>query len=95
MNISTCGLVCDECPFFKNGCDGCFNVIGKPFWTADTPGFSICPLFDCAVNQRKYRHCGDCEELPCQKFYDLKDPNSTEEEHLASIAKRKDQLKRP
>jgi hypothetical protein len=48
----------------------------------------ICPLYDCSVNSKKFRNCGDCAELPCKMFRDMKDPNSTDEEHQKSLITR-------
>lgn len=28
-------------------------------------GKSECDIYECCINQRKYGHCGQCEELPC------------------------------
>jgi hypothetical protein len=88
MNISSCGLICDECEFFGKTCDGCKAVKGQTFWAKEMMPTKTCPLFDCAVNQRKYSDCGDCKELPCELFLKMKDPNSTEEEHQESLKKR-------
>jgi len=91
--ISACGLICNECQFFNNLCKGCFAVEGKTFWAVDQVPEKICQLFNCAINQRKYSNCGDCLELPCKKFTDLKDPSISEEEHRLSIKKRVDILR--
>jgi hypothetical protein len=88
MNISACGLKCDECQFYNKECKGCFATTGKPFWTADVNTPDICPLFDCSVNSRNLKNCGGCGELPCNMFVNLKDPNSTDAEHQESIQKR-------
>lgn len=93
MSISACGLICNDCHFFKNLCTGCFNVKGKPFWAKEATANGICQLFDCSVNQRGYRNCGDCIDLPCQMFLDLKDPNISQEEHEKSIEQRVKVLK--
>jgi hypothetical protein len=92
MVISACGIICDSCPFYNKGCIGCNEVKGKPFWTKDMPT-GICQLFDCAVNIKQYKSCGECPELPCKLFYELKDPNISEEEHQASIINRVKVLK--
>ena len=86
--ISACGLICTDCPFYNNPCLGCYKVEGKTFWAIDHLPGKICPLFDCSINQKSFSNCGDCNELPCQKFTDLKDPSISEEEHKTSIAKR-------
>jgi hypothetical protein len=40
------------------------------------------------VNTRKYRNCGGCSELPCKMYREMKDPNTTDEEHQRSILRR-------
>jgi len=93
MLISACGLICNECPFFEKDCKGCFAVEGKTFWAADAMPNGTCSLFDCSVNTRKYKNCGACAELPCKMFTDLKDPNSSEEEHQKTLIERVKRLK--
>ncbi len=93
MLLSACGLLCDECHFFNDACQGCFSLQGKPFWTKEATTSGICPIYDCSINDREYKDCGDCDELPCKIFLDLKDPNITEEEHKESIEKRVSVLK--
>ena len=44
-----------------------------------------CPIYDCAVNKRGYKTCGECAEVPCQLFYDWKDPSMSDEEHNKAI----------
>jgi len=92
--VSACGLMCNECPFFNNQCSGCFKVEGKTFWAIDHLPEKVCPLFDCSINQKGFSSCGDCSELPCQKYNDLRDPSISEEEHIASISKRVEVLRR-
>jgi hypothetical protein len=53
----------------------------------------VCPLYDCAVNQRGYKDCGECAELPCATFLQMKDPAISDEEHQRMIAVRVDLLK--
>ncbi|HOZ30727.1 MAG TPA: DUF3795 domain-containing protein [Bacteroidales bacterium] len=93
MNISACGLICDNCQFFNKECTGCHQTKGKPFWTAFQENVSVCPLYDCSVNKKNLKDCGGCNELPCKLFYNLKDPNTTEEQHLESIKTRVSVLK--
>jgi len=56
------------------------------------PG-KTCPLYDCSVNQRKFKDCGGCAELPCKLFLEMKDPNSTDEQHKEGLVKRVATLK--
>jgi len=94
MNISACGLICNDCQFHNNQCAGCYEVKGKTFWAKEVIPGGICPLFDCSINNKNYKSCGDCNELPCQRFMDLKDPNISEDEHMEMIKKRIEVLKK-
>jgi hypothetical protein len=93
MVLSCCGLVCDECEFFGKNCDGCKAVNGQTFWAMEMMPTKTCPLYDCAVNQRHLADCGKCGELPCQTFRNMKDPNSTEEQHRQGLIDRVARLK--
>ncbi|MFN8239463.1 MAG: DUF3795 domain-containing protein [Bacteroidales bacterium] len=88
MILSVCGLKCDECEFFGKTCDGCVKVKGSTFWAKEMMPNKVCPLFDCAVNKKGFRNCGDCSELPCELFRNMKDPNSTDEEHQRMLGVR-------
>lgn len=91
--LSVCGLLCNECRFFTEPCPGCHAVKGATFWASKAMPHGICPLYYCASNEKKYRNCGECSELPCKKFMDLRDPDITEEEHARSIRERVGRLK--
>ncbi|MEI6123868.1 MAG: DUF3795 domain-containing protein [Bacteroidota bacterium] len=92
--ISACGLVCTECEFFLNQqCHGCYAVKGATFWAKEMMPTQVCPLFDCSVNSRGYRSCGNCEELPCATFLQMKDPSISDEEHTKQLAVRQQRLK--
>ncbi|MBF0545707.1 MAG: DUF3795 domain-containing protein [Candidatus Riflebacteria bacterium] len=93
MNISVCGLVCNECQFFQKNCNGCQKVKGETFWAQEMPG-KTCPIFACSINTKHYQNCGSCTDLPCQTFRDLKDPNIPEEEHKKMLIKRVERLKK-
>jgi hypothetical protein len=88
MNLSACGLICDECEFFNKTCTGCHYVKGSTFWAKEMLPNKVCPMYDCSVNIKKFKDCGDCPELPCKIFLEMKDPKSSEEEHQQSIIKR-------
>jgi hypothetical protein len=93
MTTSACGITCTDCPFYEKECEGCYKVKGKTFWASDATSNGVCPLFNCAVNTHSYKSCGDCPELPCKTFHELKDPNISEEEHIKSIGTRVRALK--
>ena len=93
MLLSACGLICDECEFFNKTCTGCINVKGSTFWAKEMMVTKVCPMYDCSVNKREYKNCGGCKELPCNLFREMKDPNSTEEEHRKSVITRVTRLR--
>lgn len=93
MLLSSCGLICDECEFYGKQCKGCIAVQGQTFWAMENMPNKTCPLYHCAVNEHGYKSCGECAELPCKMFREMKDPNSTEEEHQQSLIQRADRLK--
>lgn len=88
--ISCCGVICSECEYYPNDCGGCPQIEGKAFWLQYTGG-SICEIYDCCINHRKLRHCGQCPEYLCQR-YDLDDPTKTPEENAAGRKLQKAQL---
>jgi len=58
MNLSICGIDCDECKYkAENDCQGCRAIKGTPFW-------GECALYICAI-KKNLPHCGKCEEFPC------------------------------
>ena len=91
MLLSPCGIDCESCEYAES-CSGCFAIEGKPFYIKDF-GMEVCPLYDCPVNQKGYKSCGECPDLPCQLFYDWKDPSMSDEEHINSINARVKALK--
>jgi hypothetical protein len=93
MLLSACGLRCDECEFFGKQCAGCHAIKGQTFWAMEMMPDKTCPLYQCSVNKKGYKDCGDCSELPCKMFREMKDPNSTEEEHQRMLKVRTDLLK--
>ena len=93
MILSACGLICSDCEFFKNQCQGCHAVKGQTFWALEHMPAKVCPLFDCSVNTRNFNDCGDCTEVPCQMFREMKDPNSSDEEHRQGLIDRVARLK--
>jgi hypothetical protein len=88
MHISACGLICDECEYFNQQCSGCNGVKGRTFWAVQSMPNKTCPLYFCAVETHHLHHCGECPELPCSKYFEMKDPKSSEEEHKTGIVQR-------
>lgn len=100
MNISVCGIDCDiACEICNkheelatNHCKGCNAIEGKIFWTKYL-GIDTCPIYNCCVNEKQLEHCGKCEELPCDIYFNTKDPSISDEEFEQSIKERSDLLK--
>jgi hypothetical protein len=91
--LAVCGLLCNECDFLGKSCQGCHEVKGATFWAVDSMPDKKCPLYKCAVVDKKYVNCGQCSELPCKTFTDMKDPNASEEQHQEGLKKRVKRLK--
>lgn len=85
--VSACGLDCEACFAYPSDCTGCHAEQGRPSWLSDTE-LESCPLYDCPVNQRGYADCGSCPELPCQQYFELRDPSLSPEEHEKGIIER-------
>jgi hypothetical protein len=84
MLLSPCGINCSECPIGENCAGGCRVSGGKPFYI-ESFDVEVCPIFDCAVNKNSYETCAECSDLPCQLFFDWRDPDMTQEEHNKGI----------
>jgi hypothetical protein len=93
MLLSACGLLCNDCELLNKTCTGCHNVKGSTFWAKEMMPSKVCPMYDCSVNKKGFKDCGPCNELPCKLFLDMRDPNSTEEEHQKSIGERVERLR--
>ncbi len=90
MDLSVCGLVCSECVLYPNECAGCREAEGKPSWVE---GEKVCELYSCCAD-RNFNSCGDCLDLPCTSFVELKDPSLSDEEHLRGVDRRVERLKK-
>ncbi|QSZ67794.1 DUF3795 domain-containing protein [Methanofollis aquaemaris] len=90
QNIEVCGIVCKDCDYFSE-CGGCEAVRGRPFWTAYV-GAEECPIHECCVGERHLDHCGQCQELVCERFTRFRDPNITDEEATTALEAMTDRL---
>lgn len=91
MQITPCGIECGKCPMYGQ-CGGCTETKGKPFFLKEA-GAEVCPLYDCPVNEKGFKTCAECSELPCGKFYDWRDPEVPEEAHGENIRKQMETLR--
>ena len=99
-NISVCGIdceaysTCDKCSsicksmhnVFNNICEGC-NAIHEKILLNKNISLNICPIYECVINKH-YKHCGECKQLPCKLYYDLKDPLISDITHKLEIEHR-------
>ncbi|MBP2653708.1 MAG: hypothetical protein H6Q73_1277 [Firmicutes bacterium] len=89
--VSVCGVCCEECPHFSIECPGCSAILGKVYW-AQYIGADCCPIFKC-VSEKGFTTCGDCNKMPCEVWFSLKDPDWSDDEHQKSIADRAAKLR--
>lgn len=92
MVLSSCGLVCSDCEYYPVPCSGCGEVKGQPFWVTEAD-IDVCLLFHCCA-EKQINSCGACDNLPCKKFLEIKDPNMTLEEHREEVVRRVERLKK-
>ncbi len=73
-DFSPCGIVCDDCEWFKGEreplCKGCNEIEGKAFWSDE-----VCETYACA-EKNGVEHCGECGSFPCTDFMGRFDPES-------------------
>jgi hypothetical protein len=84
--LNVCGAECAGCVLLKDCKGTCTEIQGKVFWTKYM-GMEVCPIFKC-VSDHKYKNCGDCTKIPCELWFSLKDPSSTDEQHRQSVSDR-------
>ena len=89
--LTCCGSECFNCGCYGTLCKGCNESQGKVF---HAPEGQACKIYDCAVNLKKIRNCGECDSLPCQIWRDTRDPSYTDEEFENSIRERMNRLRR-
>lgn len=71
---------------------GCHAIEGKACWLHEV-GLHICDFYECSVIERNLIHCGECEKIPCEKFWMNKNPNWTDEQHKKIVEDRTALLK--
>lgn len=92
-NVSICGIFCNECKECKIRCSGCNIIKGNVFW-AEYTDKKTCLIHECCIEKKGFKHCGECEELPCRLYFDTMEPNATLEKHEEDIFERVEQLKK-
>lgn len=89
--LSCCGTDCGTCEYYGNMCKGCNESLGKVF---HAPEGQACAIYECAVNQKKQKGCGECGSVPCDIWRKTKDPSFSEEEFEQNIKERIEKLRK-
>ena len=87
--LSCCGADCMKCRCYGTMCKGCNASFGKVF---HAPEGQACPIYECSINQKKLKGCGDCSSAPCDIWRNTKDPAFSDEEFEQNIKERMDRL---
>ncbi|WP_427340739.1 DUF3795 domain-containing protein [Caloranaerobacter sp. DY30410] len=51
-------------------------------------GLDVCDFYECCVMDKELEHCGECREIPCNKFWENKNPAWTQEQHKKIVEQR-------
>ena len=88
--ISCCGSDCSKCYCYGKMCQGCNALCGKVF---HAPEGKACPIYECCRNEKVYKSCGECSELPCALILGTRDPSMSEEEFMKNVDERVKRLR--
>lgn len=88
--LSCCGTDCSICGCYGNMCKGCNESLGKVFHALEG---QACPIYECSLNQKGLKGCGDCDRVPCDIWRKTKDPSFSEEEFERNIQERVSRLR--
>ena len=87
-----CGCICEDCRLYKKSCEGCHAEKGIVCWLHEV-GLEVCDFYECCVIEKGLMHCGECDLIPCEKFWKNKNPKWTDEEHKEIVESRVKMLK--
>lgn len=87
-DLSVCGTDCSSCGCLGSMCTGCNACAGKVFHSPEG-----CAIYDCTVNRKGLKHCGECEAAPCEIWMKTRDPKFTDEEFDGNVRMRMEALK--
>lgn len=88
--LSCCGTQCSKCGCYGSMCKGCNACEGKVF---HAPEGQACPIYECSMNRKRLKGCGECGDVPCEIWRKTKDPSFSEEEFERNIQERVDRLR--
>jgi hypothetical protein len=66
-------------------CSGCNDLSGKVF---HVPEGKACAIYDCTVNQKQFKNCGECSKAPCEIWMKTRDPKYSDEEFAENVKTR-------
>ena len=89
--LSCCGTDCTKCEYYGNLCKGCNESRGMVF---HAPSGQACPIYECSINQKGLKGCGNCSGVPCDIWRKTKDPSFSDEEFEKNIQERLNRLKK-
>ena len=89
LGLSVCGADCSVC-YCRDQCEGCNAACGRVF---HMQAGKACPIYACCVNKHRYATCGECPDMPCERWRSERDPSYSEEQFEASLRERVDNLK--
>lgn len=87
-DLSVCGTDCSTCGCFGSMCTGCNACEGRVFHSPEG-----CAIYDCTVNSKGLKHCGECEAAPCEIWMKTRDPKFTDEAFAENVRMRMEALK--
>lgn len=47
-----------------------------------------CAIYDCTVNQKQFKNCGECSKAPCEIWMKTRDPKYSDEEFAENVKTR-------
>lgn len=89
--LSCCGTDCTKCSCYGDACRGCNESLGRVF---HAPEGQACPIYECSINQKELKGCGQCSHIPCDIWRNTKDPSYSDEEFEQSIRERAARLRK-
>ena len=84
-NLSVCGTDCSVCYCYGKMCTGCNDCSGKVF---HAPEGGACAIYECTVNKKGFKNCGECSEAPCDIWMKTRDPRISDDEFDENVKMR-------
>lgn len=89
-NLSVCGTDCSKCYCYGKMCTGCNECEGRVF---HEPEDKACAIYDCTVNGKGMKNCGECSKVPCEIWMNTRDPKFSDKEFEDNVKMRIEALK--